>query len=311
MKIKLELPSSILEAGIPDPWVARIHNICLKSKSISLYFDLYKTLANKKKQIVSPIVFQKLISKDEVEEGVAYFKNQKCFYGHVPKYATESGSYDENTNQPYLSYRTATSLLCPNIHKVMFNRAVLDYVKDAIGESFQIYSVNTFWTMPNAIKHLTHSFHRDEDGFNVLTLFLSWTPTSIGDGHFEYIDGTCDFEFIKKMCKDCGISIDQYYNVNKSCTNGYTQNFFYENIFGSAIKKMHSEPGTATLLDTWGIHRGSEVMKPRLVTWIRYASSKNTSYYFDRNILSGEEMVAVRKEQIYHNYGGHLRFLVP
>jgi len=139
---------------------------------------------------------------------------------------------------------------------------------------------------------------------------MNWTPTTVGDGHLEYINNTCDIRYLKAECKKYNINLNNYYNINPDSVSGYTNNKFYQDIFRDNILNIEGKPGFATLADTWGLHRGTPVKKPRLVTWVRYTNMKNTAYILDQNRIPSSEVESLRSNKKLMAFSNELDFLL-
>ncbi len=289
---------------------SELHDFLLSTKNICLYFAIRNYL-NGGNSFGPPIEFSDLLDKKKVAEVLDFFQFSPCYVSHVPKYAKlKLQKTDLSLKVPYLSYDTLTSINAPHILDAIFDPRIVEIVKGFLGENYVVYSINTFWTLPSEEPHFTHGFHRDEDGFNFLTMFIRWTDIELNDGHLEYIDESRDLSYLNSSLKQKNISLFDFYNVNHPHTNGYTENQFYEKIFDS--KTYHcGKSGSACMLDTWGLHRGSPIKKPRLVTWIRFSRYKNTAYLYDNNRVSSLDSSDINISPSVLDKKPHLKLLLP
>src|SRR5688572_28190452 len=67
-----------------------------------------------------------------------------------------------------------------------------------------LYSINTFWTFPVGRPGLSHEFHRDEDDYRFMVVFIYWTPVEPGEGEFYFIEGTHDPEAVAQRLREVG-----------------------------------------------------------------------------------------------------------
>ena len=111
----------------------------------------------------------------------------------------------------------------------------------------------------------------------MLVFFIFWTDTNKDDGAFEQIYYTHkpsqklsnilennDSNLLPKDGNDFFKLTTSYGNDEK-----YLKVFQNENIFASYGKSGH-----IATADTFGIHRGTPVKTPRLVTWIRFGAAQ-------------------------------------
>lgn len=274
-----------------------LHDLILKSKNLKLLLEYKKKFRKCFNLTRSPVVIENILTDADLRVAVEYFMNSKCYCAHVPRYANHS-MQKPNFNAhdtPYLSYKIECSLRSKEIRKIINNKKISKIIQEELGAgNIYLYSVNTFWTVPGT-GHFTHKYHRDEDGLNFITVFVNLTSTENGDGHFEYITDSGHPEELLQILKKKKIEPNAYYNINANSTNGYYSNEYYELIFGSP-SKISLKAGSCCLADTWGLHSGSLVKKPRLVTWLRYATHANTAYFHDENRLEIEEFNDFTKE---------------
>ena len=83
---------------------------------------------------------------------------------------------------------------------------------------------------------------------------------------------------------------DKFYRLNKGVPNGYGFNDLYEKIFKNKIVKFYGKPGSYIICDTIGLHSGSPVQSPRLVTWFRFGLYENLAWHYDKNTISEKHL---------------------
>jgi hypothetical protein len=227
-----------------------------------------------------------------------YFANTLCYAAHVP--AQSDGvarSVDETAARAnYGSYTLEQSLRAPRVTELALDPAVLALASGYLGCAPSLYSINTFWTFPRPDEGLTHHYHRDEDDFRFLVLFVYWTDVGVGEGEFYFIEGTHDYRtverrirlspwpFIHKLRKrHTAHSAEELRRLNGG--TGYGHDGLYRRLFGRHVRRIDGGAGTAILSDTFGLHCGAlPHSRRRLCTWIRYGLYENTTYRNDQTI---------------------------
>ena len=245
-----------------------------------------------------------------------YFKNASGYDSHVPIYANKRTNYTKNgdkSDSGYISFDTGTVLNCPQIRETLLeiskNKSIAAYLKCRP----RLYSCNTFWTFPKNEKLLTHSWHRDLDDFKFLSVFIFWTETNEENGYIKFIEGShnhLNHKSLLSLSKSIWLSKsknntytnfpskklrDKFYRINKEVPNGYGFDSLYERIFWNNIVKLYGPPGTYIICDTFGLHSGSSVIKPRLVTWFRFGLYENLAWHYDKNVVSKEHLNLIEK----------------
>lgn len=281
------------------------------SESDEVYFNKIK-----KYGYVQPSENKEAPISSYADDVLDYFKNATGYDSHVPIYANNKVKYSKSgdeTKSGYISYDTATVLNCPKIKDTLLeiskNKSIAAYLKCKP----RLYSCNTFWTFPKDEKLHTHSWHRDLDDFKFLSVFIFWTETNEQHGHINFIKGShnhIDHKKLLSSSKNIWISHsknnlytnypsnklrDKFYRINKDVPNGYGFDSLYETIFWNNIVKLHGDPGTYIICDTFGLHRGSTVIKPRLVTWFRFGLYENLAWHYDKNVVSKDHTRLIEK----------------
>jgi hypothetical protein len=221
-------------------------------------------------------------TQKDADKTVDFFSRLDGYDAHVPIYSKSRIQFSEanRSETGYISYSTEQVLNNKVITNFIEQDPMRQVLEEYLGEDYSIYSVNTWWTLPREERLLTHGFHRDEDDFKFLVIFIYWTDVSIGDGHFEFIEKTHKLESIDKLPGNPNRlkKIQELTNT----TNGYGRDDLYLDIYQKENTYLSGARGSAFMADTWGLHRGSPVIKPRLVTWLRYGQGKNFTLFNDK-----------------------------
>jgi hypothetical protein len=230
------------------------------------------------------------------EAVTAYFRSTPCFAGHVPAQSdgTPRGVEDVAKASNYGSYRLDQSLAAPHVIELALDSRVLDLVGGYLGCLPSLYSINTFWTFPAAGAGLTHEFHRDEDDYRFVVVFVYWTDVEPGEGEFYFIEGTHDRGIAERRIRRSLWPL--FYRLRGlrwiagaedlrrlSGGTGYGHDRAYRRLFGRHIRRFQGGAGTTIVADTFGLHRGAlPRSRPRLCTWIRYGLYANEAYRNDK-----------------------------
>lgn len=216
----------------------------------------------------------KVVNEGDIKEVNSYFSSQYYYDSHIP-FDDKMRSMDEKPSQAYKSYDLIQQLNCKPILDLCLNDFVVSTAKQYLGPQAMIYGLNTFHTLPDG-KAFTHGFHRDVDDIKFLVFFVFWTPVKDNDGAFQQILGTHRETNVLRDTlsrkNPTGLSKNPLTFIKQ--TIGYGADRKLEQIFGEEeIRTVSGQPGTICAADTFGIHRGTPCLSPRLVTWIRFGAS--------------------------------------
>lgn len=237
------------------------------------------------------------VSPDHCREVVDYFEATKCYMAHVPAYSdgVPRSVAEASKSSNYGSYQLRESLLAPHLVEFALAPPVIRLAAAYLGCIPSLYSINTFWTFPSVKRGLSHEFHRDEDDYRFMVIFIYWTDVAVGEGEFYFIEATHDVAAVSGRLRPAwwakrialsrrGLSVrtaDELRRLNGG--NGYGYDSFYNRLFSGQIRCVTGRAGTAIGADTFALHRGSlPQSRPRLVTWIRYGLYENEAYRIDK-----------------------------
>jgi hypothetical protein len=190
--------------------------------------------------------FSENICKEFVKKSL----ENKCYNSHIPLQANLLSI--PNSNYLYWSMRyevwqekyIKNLLNSPNLKNIL-----LDYFGSS---DFKIYSINTLISIPSSNCNTSVTkFHRDHDDIEFLTIFIYWTSTTKDDGSIRYVPES---------------------HLDLDCDCSSELNFI----------NLEAKEGSVFLIDTFGLHAGnSNLLKPRVVTWVRLSKNSitHTSFY--------------------------------
>jgi hypothetical protein len=233
------------------------------------------------------------VDESSCADVVSYFSATRCYGGHVP--AQSDGVLRTVSEQAsgYASYALSQSISAPHLIEFATDKRLIAMAGAYLGCAPQLYSINTFWTFPAG--GFTHGFHRDVDDFRFVSVFVYWTPVEIGDGEIYFIEGTHDrHAVIQRVSGRSDLSDEEKAMLIGGSSYGHAA--LYERAFGEYIKALPGPAGTAFAADTFGLHRGSKPITPRLCTWFRYGLYENAIYRNDATKPVKRDAIAGRLE---------------
>ena len=232
-----------------------------------------------------------VLTKDAAAAVLDYFTHLPCFAAHVAHYSDKIRRPKDETRalSPYGSYLINDAFRRPELLGIALNPKFLALADAYLGALPTLYSINVFWTFAD-MEGMTHTFHRDFDDVRFLSLFVYLTDVAADNGPIQFIPGSH-----ASPKSRAGMSADQRLPFDG---NDYFHNdeFFpprskdfnadqlaqLEPIFYAHPQIMSGPAGTAFVMDSYGIHRGTPIFgQDRLVCWIRYGLSPNTAYIED------------------------------
>ena len=287
------------------PFILKLFNFCLYQLGDSIYYESYKKryllsgciskikLLEIKKEKINNIgnsheinlaieklktigIYENLdikISKDSRNDFVNYINRSNFYDSHVISDKPSKCS-DENVTGAYKSYDYNTQLNNPTLLNLCLNPKLLKIAELYLGCMPNIDSINTFITLPKKLS-FTHEFHRDLNNIKQLVVFIYWTKTSFDNGSFEYIRHTHKpSNFLQNLLmNEKSIFKDNCESFFQNTTPGYGNCDNYQKIFKSEIVSTFGDECKIVACDPFGLHRGTPVKSPRMVTWIRFGNS--------------------------------------
>ena len=218
------------------------------------------------------------LETSEVKSTIDYFYKQKIYTSHVPKdlaHKNELISVDEflKTNSlNYGSFDIGTSLNSAAINKVCSKNEIWEVARKYLNtNNVKIYSINTMLTKKSPKKNHVVNLHVDFDSASMLTFFIYWTDVEKNNGATRVLPGSHLYLHDRKLA-------------------GY--------IYEPLTKYLDDKSGSVFALDTWALHSGNpNIIKPRLVTWIRFSSMPAQTYYLNRNYLYKKDLNKINNDK--------------
>ena len=212
----------------------------------------------------------------EREEFVKYIENSNFHDAHV-KSNKKTKKPHEKVLGPYKAYNYSTQLNNPTLLKICLNPKILKIAELYLGCVPVLDSINTFITLPPSLYETeefahTHEFHRDTNNLKQIVFFVYWTNTTSDNGAFEYIKYThrpSNYlrECLKKKTSDFYGDCEKF--IMKTIP-GFGKCKLYEDLFQNDIVRTFGSDCKIVACDPIGLHRGTPVISPRIVTWVRF-----------------------------------------
>lgn len=228
------------------------------------------------------------VDKKICEDIIAYFSEIPCYNNHVAYSCDGVARPVAETAKiaNYGSYNLEQNLTAPHILELALHPRLLDLAGGYLGCIPSIYSINTFWSFPSTKIGHTQTFHYDQDDFRFVTVFVYWTGIEKSEGEFYFVERTHDFHEVDKRIREkrwarmisralrsLG-SAEDFRRVTRK-----RRNKTLPRLFPKEVVCITGPAGTAIVVDTFGLHRGSlPRTQARLCTWIRYGLYANWGY---------------------------------
>lgn len=186
---------------------------------------------------------------------------------------------------PFAGYTMDQLMRTPHLVDLFNHPAIVDFVEMVLGCVPTLYSINAWWSFPATTPtgHGAQFFHRDNDDWRFVTLFLYLTDVDEEAGPHQLIKGSHTLEGMtalieKARARGENVPIDALASFSDS--NYFSGDFSgtCERAFKNETTNIVGPPGTIFMANTVAAHRGlMPTKKPRLVAWARYGMGPNTN----------------------------------
>lgn len=186
---------------------------------------------------------------------------------------------------PFAGYTMDQLMRTPHLIDFFNHPAIVDFVEMALGCVPTLYSINAWWSFPATTPtgHGAQFFHRDNDDWRFVTLFLYLTDVDGESGPHQLIKGSHTLSGMTDLVEQArtrgedmpldalaSFSDESYFDGIFSAT--------CERAFKASITNIVGPAGTIFMANTVAAHRGlMPASKPRLVAWARYGMGPNTN----------------------------------
>ncbi|HEY9843957.1 MAG TPA: phytanoyl-CoA dioxygenase family protein, partial [Candidatus Obscuribacterales bacterium] len=239
-----------------------------------------------------------MLSPAQAAEIVTYFRQLPCYRAHVAAYSDGIAQSVEQAAQQgnYGSYRLKEALAAPYLLDLAMNPYLLAIAESYLGCQPALYSLHVWWTFAGQPQPgLTHAYHRDQDDYRFLAMFVYLTDVEADDGPVDLLKGTHRIEALGESLEayrhhhpELSPEIKALHFFPPLARDGNAQNpgripLSYEAFLQGHKETLTGPAGTCFIADTFALHRGNPPSRNhRLSCWIRYGISKNRVYMSDR-----------------------------
>ena len=216
----------------------------------------------------------------QVAEAVAALMRAPVHDAHVPTATSPPQAFDALCGRVhYASYAPAAVLAAPHLIELANSPGVLGLVESYLGCPPTLYSVNAWWSFPQARRaSYSQALHRDRDDFRFVTLFVYLTTVTAVSGPHRYVRFSHDARQLAGRLVASGVAPDQLQATLDElfAGTGYQHSEQAETLLGDLVHSWVGDAGTAILADTYGLHMGKLPQEGnRLMFWARYGLGAN------------------------------------
>lgn len=217
-----------------------------------------------------------LLHPRQINEINYHLKDKLAYDSHVPPGSSGLNKIEDiRKRKASACYPLETILTCPHILELALHRDILSIAEIYLGMTPTLYSINIFHTFAEPQYNYLggiKSFHRDADDVRFLCLFVYLVDVDENTGPHIYIKYTHhELNFM--------LQVNNLELKNKifppNMMTGHGNDELFEKELQQYIVTLTGPAGSGFFADTFGIHRGSNLTKDRLVLWIRYGTHKN------------------------------------
>jgi len=227
------------------------------------------TLRNQGMLNLGPLLTQEQL--DDIDE---FLFDKRVYNSHVPYGDGTPRILKESTDHfPFSCYSPADVIACPHLLEVALDSRILGLVSDYLKCLPTLYSMNMWWSVPHPKTGGIKQWHRDYDDFKFLALFIYLRDVDEETGPHVFVRFTHDQQVFADR-KNLALDDPAVRSIFPPSPD--TTLLASENLFADDINILTGSAGDAYLLDTYGVHKGSERLnKFRLVLWLRYGLHRN------------------------------------
>ena len=234
-----------------------------------------------------------LLDVAQVAELRAWFDHRQVYLGHVETQSRGFASHVDAAREAghrYAGYPLTEVLRAPHLLELALSPRLIALAAAYLGCTPSLYSFNVWWSFPSLEEAAgpLQIFHRDEDDFRFLSVFVPLVDVDSGNGPHEYVLGThragalpaLHREIKARLLAEGGEAAvaameDQLFDAD---SNGAAVNAY----FGERVVRLTAKAGDGVMEDVSGYHRGGPVAaRPRLMAWFRYGLYANCAYRND------------------------------
>lgn len=152
----------------------------------------------------------------------------------------------------YASYSRVTILGCPHLLDLCNDPAVINLIGSYLGCVPTLSGINLFWTFATSEPGNVSVFHRDQNGFRSVSMYVFLTEVDLDGGPHQYVMGSADYETCRRVLDEGAsksVDVDQFFSPPWASD-------MVADVFGKRVTTVTGVPGTAFATDAYGLHRG-------------------------------------------------------
>lgn len=216
-----------------------------------------------------------VLNNNQVKDIKEYLLTKLAYDSHVPP-GTSGLNTIENIRRRKASacYPLQDILTCPHILETALNRDILGIAEDYLGCVPTIYSINAFHTFTGHPTEGIKVFHRDADDARFLCLFIYLVDVDDNTGPHVYIKYTHNELSFGNAVGNIDLRNQIF---PPAMMTGHGNDVLFNEHLSEHMDTLMGPAGTGFFADTFGLHRGSNLTKDRMILWIRYGLHKNAS----------------------------------
>ena len=197
---------------------------------------------------------------DNKNKILEYFYKQEFFFDKEPN---KKFNLKNKSDLKVGYFSNEVTLKCPHIFDIANNEYVLNTLSSYFKCPFKLDYISSWWSFKNSlhINEKTQHFHRDLDNFNFIKMFLYLSDVDENSGAHQYIIESHKKNYDLKISR----SVIDSNKINE-------KNLKIFNFTGLC--------GTASLANTFGLHRGAKPIKDDRLMIVFTYSVKNSIHSF-------------------------------
>jgi hypothetical protein len=218
---------------------------------------------------------------------------------------------------PFAGYTMDQLMRTPHLIDFFNHPAIVDFVEMALGCVPTLYSINAWWSFPATTPtgHGAQFFHRDDDDWRFITMFLYLTDVDEEAGPHQLIKGSHTLEGMtalieKARARGEDVPIDALASFSDNAYFTGTFSSTCDRAFKNETANIVGPAGTIFMANTVAAHRGlMPNKKPRLIAWARFGMGPNTnSANLEQGPLARSQVRTVLPDTPRNRYVNRLLF---
>ena len=191
----------------------------------------------------------------QLEDIWTYLKDKSCRDSHYFHQASgQLSSVDDirSRGSHYASYSRLAILNCPHLLDLCNDPAVISLIGSYLGCVPTLSGINLFWTFATSESGNVSVFHRDQNGFRSVSMYVFLTEVDSDSGPHQYVRSSADYETCREVLNEGtnkSVEVDQFFSPPWASD-------MVEEVFGQRVTTVEGAPGTMFITDAYGLHRG-------------------------------------------------------